>query len=103
MAFIKLASTNEIKTGKMERFTHDGVRILICHVDDRFYAVSDTCTHEDSSLYLGALHDDVVKCSLHGGKFNVITGEPVEEPACTALRTYAVEVRDKDIYVDLSA
>ena len=101
MAFTKLASTNEIKTGKMERYTHDGVRILICHVDDSFYAVSDTCTHEDFSLYLGALHGEVVKCSLHGGKFNVKTGEPVEEPACTALRTYPLEVRDNDIYVDI--
>lgn len=101
MAFVKLAPCNDIKTGKMERYSNDGVRILICNVNDRYYAVSDTCTHEDFSLYLGALHDDVVKCSLHGGKFNVITGEPVEEPACKALRTYPVEIRGADIYVEL--
>lgn len=101
MAFIKLATSNEIKTGKMERYSHNGQRILICNVNDSFYAVSDTCTHEDFSLYLGALHDEVVKCSLHGGKFNVITGEAVEEPACSALRTFPVELRGNDIYVDI--
>ncbi|MDH5184403.1 MAG: non-heme iron oxygenase ferredoxin subunit [Gammaproteobacteria bacterium] len=101
MAFIKLASTSDIKTGKMERYSHAGERILICHVDDGFYAVSDNCSHEDFSLYLGALHGEVVKCSLHGGKFNVKTGAPVEEPACIALRTYPLEVRDNDIYVDI--
>lgn len=102
MAFVRLASTTEIKTGKMERFSHQGVRILICHVEDDFYAVSETCTHEDFSLYLGALHGEVVKCSLHGGKFNVKTGAPVEEPACHALRTYPLELRGSDIYVDIA-
>ncbi|MBD3670719.1 MAG: non-heme iron oxygenase ferredoxin subunit [Gammaproteobacteria bacterium] len=101
MAFIKLATTDDIKTGKMERFDAGQTRILICNVEGEFFAVDDNCTHEDASLYLGALHGDVVKCSLHGGKFNVRTGEPVEEPACVGLRTYAIELRDGDIYVDI--
>ena len=103
MAFIKLAKTDEIKSGKMQRYSADGKRILICHVGDEYLAVDDTCTHEDASLYLGALHGDVVKCSLHGGKFNVRTGAPVEEPACSPLHTYTLEVRADGIYVDINS
>lgn len=100
MAFTKLAEIDEIKPGKMQRYQCNGMRVLICNVDGEFHAVNDNCTHEDASLYLGALHGDVVKCSLHGGKFNVRTGEAVEEPACTPLQVYRLEVRDDGIYVD---
>lgn len=102
MAFVKLAGLNDIKPGNMQRYQADNnKRILICHVDGEFHAVDDTCTHEDASLYLGALHGEIVKCSLHGGKFNVKTGAPVEEPACSPLHVYPVEVRDDGIYVDI--
>jgi len=100
MAFTKLAEVNEIKAGKMQRYQSGNKRILICNVDGEYHAVDDNCTHEDASLYLGALHGEVVKCSLHGGKFNVRTGAPVEEPACSPLHVYALEVRDDGIYVD---
>lgn len=100
MAFIKLAEKDEIKPGKMQRYLTADKRILICNVDGEYHAVDDTCTHEDASLYLGALHGDVVKCSLHGGKFNVRTGAPVEEPACSPLHVYQVELRDDGVYVD---
>jgi nitrite reductase/ring-hydroxylating ferredoxin subunit len=101
MAFIKLAELDEIKPGKMQRYHAEGKRILICHVNGEYFAVDDTCTHEDASLYLGALHGDIVKCSLHGGKFNVRTGAPVEEPACSPLHTYSLDIRADGIYVDI--
>lgn len=103
MAFIKLAEIDEIKPGKMQRYQSGNQRILICNVDGEFHAVDDTCTHEDASLYLGALHGDVVKCSLHGGKFNVRTGAPVEEPACSPLHVYPLQLRDDGIYVDIGS
>lgn len=91
---------NEIKPGKMKRVdAGNGKRILICHVEDSFYAVDDMCTHEDASLYLGCLKGDRVHCSLHGGEFSVKTGEPLAEPAEIPLQTYPVAIVDGRILV----
>jgi 3-phenylpropionate/trans-cinnamate dioxygenase ferredoxin subunit len=40
-----------------------------------------------------------VKCPLHGSRFNVCTGEVVDEPADASLRTYAVRVDGNDIWL----
>lgn len=94
--------TSEIKPGKMKRVdTPNGKRVLVCNVDGEFYAVDDMCTHEDASLYLGCLKGDQVQCSLHGGMFNVKTGEATVEPAEIALNTYPVSVTEDRILVDV--
>lgn len=93
-------STDAIKPGKMKRVdAGNGKRILVCHVEDGFYAVDDMCTHEDASLYLGCLKGDRVHCSLHGGEFNVKTGEPMAEPADIPLQTYPVSIENGRILI----
>ena len=97
---IDAGSINEIQPGKMKRVDgNNGKRILVCNVDGEFYAVDDMCTHEDASLYLGCLKGEQVQCSLHGGRFNVKTGEAVVEPAEIALQTYALQIREGRILV----
>lgn len=99
---IQAAKLNEIKPGKMKRVAADGKKhILLCNVDDQYYAVDDLCTHEDMPLSLGCMKGDLVQCSLHGGKFNVKTGEPAEEPAEVALNTYTVRIDGDAILVDV--
>lgn len=97
---IDAGSTTEIKLGNMKRVSlANGKRILICHINDGFYAVDDMCTHEDASLYLGCLKGDRIHCSLHGGEFSVKTGQPVEEPAEIPLQTYPLQIEDERIIV----
>lgn len=97
--FIEAGNTNEIKRGKMKRVETGDKAILVCNVDDEFYAVDDMCTHEDSSLYLGCMKGDLVQCSLHGARFSVKTGEPMEEPAEVPLQTYELKVEGDRILV----
>ncbi len=99
--FIKAASARTIRPGTMQRIDLDGSRILIANVDGSYYAVDDTCSHEDASLATGSLKGELVKCPLHGSRFNVRTGEVMEEPAQQNLRTYAVRVEGDDILVGL--
>lgn len=82
--------------------TGKGKRILVCHLDDGFYAVDDQCTHEDASLYLGCLHGERIHCSLHGGEFSVKTGEALSEPAEIPLKTYPVSIENGRIWVELA-
>lgn len=99
--FIKAAAAQAIRPGSMQRVSLDGHHILIANVDGNYYAVDDTCSHEDASLSTGSLRGELVKCPLHGSRFSVRTGKAMEEPACDDLRTYAVRVEGDDILVAL--
>ena len=68
----------------------------MANVEGTIYAVDDTCTHEDSSLALGCLRDNKVKCTLHGSWFSVVTGEPTDEPADEPLQRYPVEIKENE-------
>lgn len=97
---IDAGPADKLKTGDMKRVSAaNGKRILVCHIADGFYAVDDMCTHEDASLYLGCLKGERIHCSLHGGEFNVKTGEAVEEPAEIPLQTYPVTIEGGRIVV----
>ena len=97
------ANLNDVREGKTKKVCFKNRRpILLANVAGTIYAVDDTCTHEDSSLSLGCLREDKVKCTLHGSWFSVITGEPSEEPADEPLKKYAVKIVDDQIWVNLN-
>lgn len=100
--FIKVACIDDLQPGKMKRLDIDGRRILLANVAGDFYATADTCTHEEASLSTGSLKGELVKCPLHGSRFNLRTGEVLEEPAEENLKTYAVRVEGKDILIALT-
>ncbi len=74
--------------GSMKRIDAFGERVLIANLDGVFHAVSDTCTHEDASLSLGALKPGTVSCPLHGSRFCLATGAALDEPAEDPIRVY---------------
>jgi 3-phenylpropionate/trans-cinnamate dioxygenase ferredoxin subunit len=101
--FVKIASIDELAPGKMKCFEVAGQRVLLAHVDGRFYATADTCTHEDASLSAGSLRGELVRCPLHGSRFNVCTGQVMEEPAEQDLKTYPVRVEGDNILIGLTS
>lgn len=97
------AKLYELKAGNTRKICFpDHPPVLIANVEGVIYAVDDTCTHEDSSLSLGCLRKDKVKCTLHGSWFSVITGEPSEEPADEPLRCYPVVIKNEEIWLNLN-
>ena len=100
--FIKVAEVYTLPPGKMRRVEIGGQRIMLANVRGQFYATDDTCTHEDASLSTGFLKDEWVKCPLHGSRFNVCTGQVIDEPAEENLKTYPVRVNGNDICLGLA-
>ncbi len=100
--FVDITSVKNLPTGTTKKFTVGNNDILLANVDGKIYAVDDMCTHEDSSLSLGCLKGELVSCTLHGSRFNVRTGEPMEEPATEALLRYQVRVQNDRIEISLS-
>lgn len=100
--FVEAGTAGGLAPGTMRRVDLRGRRILLVNVAGRICAVDDTCTHEDASLSTGVLKGELVRCPLHGSRFNVCTGKVLEEPAEADLRTYPVRLEGGRILVGIS-
>ena len=99
--FVEVGRAGELRPGTMKRVDLRGRRILLANVQGRICAADDTCTHEEASLSKGVLKGEFVKCPLHNSRFNVCTGEALEEPAEEDLRTYPVREEGGRILIGL--
>jgi 3-phenylpropionate/trans-cinnamate dioxygenase ferredoxin component len=66
--------------------------IAVFNVDGEFYAIDDTCTHQDASLADGWLDGCSIECPLHASCFDLRTGKPSSPPARKPVRTHRVSV-----------
>ena len=99
---VTVARTADIKAGELAAFEVEGVRIAVANANGRFFAIDDTCTHEQCSLTEeGTLDGTVVTCGCHGAQFDVTTGQVKAGPAETAILTYKVETVGNDVRLRL--
>ncbi|HEC13387.1 MAG TPA: non-heme iron oxygenase ferredoxin subunit [Acidiferrobacteraceae bacterium] len=84
----------------MRRIDIDGHRLLLANVEGKFYVADDTCTHEDASLCTGSLKGELVKCPLHGSRFDLKTGKPLEDPAEEYLKVYPVTIEGDNVLIE---
>jgi len=87
------------------KFTIENTDVLVAHVDGKFFAVNDVCTHAEVSLSEGTIEGCSVECWLHGATFDLASGEPVGPPATSALATYSVtlgEGSDPEVLVNIN-
>ncbi|MDQ7850776.1 MAG: non-heme iron oxygenase ferredoxin subunit [Armatimonadota bacterium] len=97
--FVKVATVDQIPPGQGRRVEVDGRQIALFNVGGRFYAVDDTCTHEEASLAAGALSGEIVACPKHGSRFHLPTGRVLSLPAVRPVDTYEVKVEGADVLV----
>ena len=100
--FVKLASLHELSTRKLMRVKGATYDICLAYVEGTVYAIDDLCTHEEASLAKGSLHGHCLKCPLHGSRFDLSTGQALDEPAEESVSTYAVKLDGDDILVQIN-
>jgi len=76
------------------------VPISVFHTEGAYFAMDDTCSHQDASLADGWVEGCFVECPLHAARFDLRTGVPTCLPAKNPLRTYPVVELDGVLYVD---
>ena len=70
--------------------------------DGGIHALEDRCTHAEVALSEGEVEDCSIECWLHGSRFDLRTGAPLELPAVTPVRVYSVNVEGGEVFVDLT-
>ena len=98
---IPVCAVGDLPDGEAVRVEAD-VPIAVFNVGGGFYAIDDTCTHQDASLADGWVEGCVVECPLHASCFDLRTGEPTGPPAKKPVRTHEVVVKDGHVYVHVS-
>jgi nitrite reductase/ring-hydroxylating ferredoxin subunit len=99
---VTVARTTDIKPGELAAFDVGGVRIAVANANGRFFAIDDTCTHEQCSLTEeGTLDGTVVTCGCHGAQFDVTTGEVLAPPAPEPVKAYPLQVHQGDLVIEI--
>ena len=66
-----------------------------------WYAVDDTCTHEDCSLSGGKLTGEAVECPCHGSCFDLASGDVLNLPAVVPLQTHRARLEQDAVIIEV--
>ena len=116
-SFVTVAREDDIREGTTFGVAVGGHAIMLARIGGKIYAMDAVCSHFSGYLpngeleteYLpdGKVKDNAITCPVHKAKFDLETGKVLKNvPAllkyathkeATDLRTYEVEVVDKDV------
>lgn len=100
--WVRACALDDLAEGKALGLTIEDQDVAIAREGEEIFAIEDQCSHALYALSEGAVKDCEIECFLHGSTFNLRTGQPDGLPATIPVATFPVEVRDGDVYVDVT-
>jgi 3-phenylpropionate/trans-cinnamate dioxygenase ferredoxin subunit len=97
--FHAAAKVDDVPPGQKIVVTIAGNELLICNTRDTFFAVRNLCSHAHESLDCGRLRNGWISCPVHGARFDLETGDPMNPPATLPIDTFEVRVSGDTIEV----
>jgi 3-phenylpropionate/trans-cinnamate dioxygenase ferredoxin subunit len=97
--FSRLLKVAEVPPGTKKAVDVAGKSILICHSNDRLYAISNICSHAQEKLECGRMSRGWIACPAHGARFELATGRAMNAPAKQPIAIFDVRVVDDWIEV----
>lgn len=76
--------------------------VALFHVDGRFYALDDVCTHDGGPLAEGELADHTIACPRHGARFDIRDGRALTMPATKPTKAHQVRVEGDRVLVKIN-
>lgn len=73
--------------------------VVVFHVDGKFSALEDCCTHDGGELADGELDGLQIICPRHGARFDIRTGEALTMPATTDTPSFDVRIEGGEVFV----
>jgi 3-phenylpropionate/trans-cinnamate dioxygenase ferredoxin subunit len=100
--FVPAAQLADITEGTALAVEVEGQEIVLVRDGDEVYALRDECSHASIPLSEGDVEGCEIECWLHGSRFDVRTGKPVNLPATEPVPTYPTQIEGDAVMVDLS-
>ena len=99
--FVQAMKLSDLAEGTISTVEVKGTHILLSKIGGEVFAVSGTCTHEETDLGLGFILEDRVICPLHLSQFDLRTGQVMNPPATVPLKRFNVKIKDEEIFVEI--
>ncbi|MFB6156639.1 MAG: Rieske (2Fe-2S) protein [Haloferacaceae archaeon] len=97
--FVRVTTVEEAREDSPAIHRVGGRTIGLFHHEGAFYATDNRCPHMGFPLTDGSVDDGILTCPWHHARFEISCGDTFD-PFADDVRTYPVEVRDGDVYVD---
>jgi 3-phenylpropionate/trans-cinnamate dioxygenase ferredoxin subunit len=99
--WVRVAAVADCPPGSLKGVSADGLPVVLANVEGDICALLDQCSHEEYPLSDGDLDGRDLVCLYHGARFDACSGARKALPAVRPVRSFPVEVRDGDVYVDV--
>lgn len=76
--WVEIGRAGDLPRLEGRRVTVDGQRIAVFRTDDGIRAIGADCPHAGGPLQDGLVADGCVTCPLHGRRFDLRTGAPLD-------------------------
>ena len=98
-SFVAVAKLEDLPAGTKKVVEAHGIEIVLCNTRDAIFAVQNLCSHAHEKLDCGKMKNGWIACPVHGARFDLETGEPMNPPATMPVQTYQVRVTGETIEV----
>jgi nitrite reductase/ring-hydroxylating ferredoxin subunit len=98
--WVRAAAVDDIPEGGAKSFAHLDKRIALFRTPRGVYASDNRCPHQGYALVRGDVKEGVLTCAWHNWKFEL--GSGVCRYGGENIRTYPVEIRDGQVYLDVA-
>lgn len=91
-AFVAVAKVDEVPAGGKKVVDVGGLSVILVNSKDKIFAVRNLCSHAYETLECGRVRAGWISCPVHGARFDLETGAPMNPPATLPIETYEVRV-----------
>ena len=97
----RVASLSDVPAGSLKSAYAKGQPLVLANVDGTICALEDRCSHEEFPLSDGELDGSDLICMHHGARFDACSGRNKGLPAVRPVKSFRVEIRDGEIFVEV--
>jgi 3-phenylpropionate/trans-cinnamate dioxygenase ferredoxin subunit len=103
VTYVEAAKLADLPDGGALAVEIEGQEIALVRDGEAVYAIRDECSHASIPLSEGDVEGCEIECWLHGSRFDLRTGKPLNMPATEPVPTYPTQITGDVVMIDLSA
>ena len=103
MADLEAGPIDQLPPGETKLVEAGAFGVGVFNCGGELYAIEDRCSHDDGPLAEGEFDQAActVECPRHGSLFDLSTGRPKTLPAFAPVQTFATDVVDDTIVLEV--